>query len=500
MKVLGTLQDKDGKDFEADGHTHSKSEVGLSNVDNTSDLAKPISTATQTALNNIRVGGTNLLNGTDDTTEYSGTWISGYHDTTYFDNLPILDELEYTVSFYARSTNATQNIICHFWDPNTTISATSSTGQFTNNIDGYCEVTITNVKHRYWVTWKQSASGSTKKLIVGRLFSEGTVYISGIKFEKGNKATDWSPAPEDNALSVHTHAISETTGLQDALDGKLPTSGGSVTGVAYFKQGTLVHNSNASPGTAGYINIARITITASYTNQPIVIELVQRGHNQMSTLEVLFQNQNSSDPPLLSFVKTGQVNAYIHHFSAGIWDIYVQKTEAWDVVDIVNYKKGAYMISNLSVSWMSAFAVALPTSDITTASLKTIYTNISGNAATHAHTKSQITDMPTKLSQFENDIGVGGGAVISTTTGTITTTWTGSAVPYTQTISNAAVTASATCIVEVSLSPTATVTEADAWDALNLKDGGQTAGSFTLRCFGDLNTIAIPIVMTVIKQ
>ena len=32
-------------------HTHIKSEVGLSNVDNTSDLTKPISTATQTALN-----------------------------------------------------------------------------------------------------------------------------------------------------------------------------------------------------------------------------------------------------------------------------------------------------------------------------------------------------------------------------------------------------------------------------------------------------------------
>lgn len=118
----------------------------------------------------------------------------------------------------------------------------------------------------------------------------------------------------------------------------------------------------------------------------------------------------------------------------------------------------------------------------------------------HTHAKSEITDMPTALSQFTNDIGAGGGAVISTTTGTITTSWTGSAIPYTQTISNADVTASSTCVVNVSLSPTATVAETEAWDALNLKDGGQTAGSFTLRCFGDLNTIAVPIVMTVIKQ
>lgn len=34
--------------------------------------------------------------------------------------------------------------------------------------------------------------------------------------------------------------------------------------------------------------------------------------------------------------------------------------------------------------------------------------------ASHSHTKSQITDMPTKLSQFENDIGAGGGIKITT--------------------------------------------------------------------------------------
>lgn len=40
--------------FPPSSHTHTKTEVGLANVDNTSDLAKPVSTATQTALNNKR--------------------------------------------------------------------------------------------------------------------------------------------------------------------------------------------------------------------------------------------------------------------------------------------------------------------------------------------------------------------------------------------------------------------------------------------------------------
>ncbi|PKP29455.1 MAG: hypothetical protein CVU00_15545 [Bacteroidetes bacterium HGW-Bacteroidetes-17] len=32
----------------------------------------------------------------------------------------------------------------------------------------------------------------------------------------------------------------------------------------------------------------------------------------------------------------------------------------------------------------------------------------------HQHTKSEITDMPTKLSDFNNDIGVGRGTVFTT--------------------------------------------------------------------------------------
>lgn len=55
----------------ATSHTHTKSEVGLANVDNTSDANKPISTATQTALNNLNArivvnpaSTTGLANGT----------------------------------------------------------------------------------------------------------------------------------------------------------------------------------------------------------------------------------------------------------------------------------------------------------------------------------------------------------------------------------------------------------------------------------------------------
>lgn len=43
-----------------------------------------------------------------------------------------------------------------------------------------------------------------------------------------------------------------------------------------------------------------------------------------------------------------------------------------------------------------------------------VQTQLNGKAASsHTHTKSQITDMPSKLSQLENDIGAGAGLKIS---------------------------------------------------------------------------------------
>jgi len=77
------------------------------------------------------------------------------------------------------------------------------------------------------------------------------------------------------------------------------------------------------------------------------------------------------------------------------------------------------------------------------------------------------------------------------TTSIISTSWSGSAAPYTQAIPVTGVEANS--IVEVSLRSTATTDQAKAYNALLLHDGGQTSGQITLRCFGTKNTISIPI-------
>ena len=77
------------------------------------------------------------------------------------------------------------------------------------------------------------------------------------------------------------------------------------------------------------------------------------------------------------------------------------------------------------------------------------------------------------------------------TTATIGTTWAGSDVPYTQTISIEGVTADN--VIEISLPTNATSAQVEAYNNLVLQDGGQDSGAITLRAFGAKNTITIPI-------
>lgn len=77
------------------------------------------------------------------------------------------------------------------------------------------------------------------------------------------------------------------------------------------------------------------------------------------------------------------------------------------------------------------------------------------------------------------------------TTATIGTSWTGTSAPYTQSISISGVKADS--IVEISLTSNATSAQVEQFQDLNLQDGGQAAGSVTLRAFGTKNTVAIPV-------
>jgi hypothetical protein len=168
---------------------------------------------TKTEFENLDIGGRNLVAGTDDVTEYVGNAAgstNGYKDVWSAKTINIPTATEYIVSFDAKA-DVAQNIRCHFYSPNTTLTSLSSTGQYrTGATDGTADVTITTEWARYWVKWTQNPATTQKNIIVGRNMTENDIYIRAVKLEVGNKATAWSPAPEDMATGKELTSV-ETT-------------------------------------------------------------------------------------------------------------------------------------------------------------------------------------------------------------------------------------------------------------------------------------------------
>lgn len=163
-----------------------------------------------TAVNDIQIGGTNLIRNSNffqkdaywayDTG--TGTIISdnsvignvlvfkptgGYlHVLANTRNVWVANEI-YTVSFYAKASVA-----------NTTITPSRSMA------DSASAVTLTTTWKRYTGTIRSTATSDSGTLSFSVNNINATYYIAAVKLEKGNKATDWSPAPEDVDSSIST--------------------------------------------------------------------------------------------------------------------------------------------------------------------------------------------------------------------------------------------------------------------------------------------------------
>ena len=170
---------------------------------------------TKTEFNSLAIGGRNLIAGTSDTQEYVGNKNDGdgtYRDVWSGKTIDIPTDTDYVVSFDAKA-DVAQTIRCHFYSPNTTTSALSSTGQKSTSGDGHCDVSITTEWARYWVKWTQMPADTRKSIIVGRNFTENDIYIRRVKFEVGNTPTDWTPAPEDMATGDDLASVQSSSDL-----------------------------------------------------------------------------------------------------------------------------------------------------------------------------------------------------------------------------------------------------------------------------------------------
>lgn len=176
-------------------------------------------TETSNKIDGIQIGGRNLLRNSNREERTYSYPSSNYIQCEWVTPIPLNGDT-YTLSFWAKSTVAGDTIRVHFYNPSNIQHVVGSQGQVSGNSDGQCDFTLSTVLTKYWVTYTIPKGGnSARSVIIPRMFSDfgkGTVSVKWEKLEEGNKATDWTPAPEDVDEAINT----ERTERQSAIETK----------------------------------------------------------------------------------------------------------------------------------------------------------------------------------------------------------------------------------------------------------------------------------------
>ena len=180
--------------------------------------------------------------------------------------------------------------------------------------------------------------------------------------------------------------------------GAVAIAGDTMTGELILKKGSRVHTAEGTSGTSGYVFIAQIIFSGTYQNQPIYMQIAQRGRD-LSTLEMRFSSVNNTDPALSIFNKTGGVEAYLYKSATSTWDLFIKKSEAYDKIDIVDFKKGQYM-QYTNIFWANTLYEAVPTGSVAAQSANAGITAVNSNFS-----NATITNYDTVMAGINTNIG-----------------------------------------------------------------------------------------------
>lgn len=190
------------------------------------------------ATSNFTIGGRNLLRNTRNFETGAGSYTTLYEPDShggylgfsvlYFSHpasnssrtdsgvwIPTIDvepDTEYTLSFYAKGYGT---IYSYMYNSSGIIaSGVNNKGLKTSASNGSITHSLVDSWNKYWVTWKTKStlSDTSANIIVARVNPSEYVFfhICGVKLEKGNKPTDWTPAPEDLEERIYSAELKIT--------------------------------------------------------------------------------------------------------------------------------------------------------------------------------------------------------------------------------------------------------------------------------------------------
>lgn len=222
------------------------------------------------------------------------------------------------------------------------------------------------------VTGTSTFTGNTTNKGIAYFAGGTTYYINASGNAKFNTLTAAGATVLSNTLSV-TGAVTFSNTL-------------SVANIATLKVGSYVHNFSGTNGSSGYVNFADITIGGTYTNVPLVFELVDRNAQQSIEVFVKFSSENNKTPSLSTFTYRGyNIGVYIvkDTDNSSLWHLYAKKSDGYDSLCVTRFHKSSYM-SAVTVSWVNVHATELPTGYSTASLYNPASTATSATTATTA--------------------------------------------------------------------------------------------------------------------
>lgn len=118
----------------------------------------------------------------------------------------------------------------------------------------------------------------------------------------------------------------------------------------------IVHRAKGTAGQSGYIKICRIVVQRTCANAPLRFAISQRAR-PIAQISIVFANENSTDPAVLYFIYDCPQEdlfsvAFLYKVSASTWDLYIQKLDPYDELDIVSFDVSLYQQGNsFAITW-----------------------------------------------------------------------------------------------------------------------------------------------------
>lgn len=278
-------------------------------------------------VDNVQIGGTNLMPGTknfskpwsngggfdfstkvDDFVVCHGTYTGGstYKDLAINGFIAPQPNTSYTLSFWAKGSG----VIKSFFYPNTVVKGVSSQGAKTTASDGNISTTLSNKYEKYWITWTTSSNVTgVKNVIPFRLEGSSNieVWMYGVKFECGNKATDWSPSEQDmeNAYSI---ILTNEAQVITTNASRVPTASATYyTDIQVYKGTT--QRTDYTIGTVNSANGITVSKTASRVNFAVATNTALSSDNGSFTIPITIDGKTFNKVFSWSCAKQGNNGA-----------------------------------------------------------------------------------------------------------------------------------------------------------------------------------------------